>query len=142
GDVVDTSTPAVSWVSQKMWWSKTGLSPGKHTVTVKHVGKNTEYANVDFFMYMPSDPSAEPASSNNKVLIGTIIGAVVGGLVGLVGLAFFAFFLYRRKRATKEESTPKTEEVKEGVHVVTLTKKGSEDTLATVDEKMDAKEIV
>ncbi|KAG8723184.1 hypothetical protein FRC09_004374 [Ceratobasidium sp. 395] len=142
GEIVDTSTPAISWVSQKAWWSKRGLSPGKHTVKITHVGQNNEYANVDFFMYIPSDPSLEPATGGlSKAMIGTIVGAVVGGVVVLLGLVMFGVFLFRRKRAAKETTEVEKKDM-EGAHVVQLPKRGSEDTLATMDEKTEEKTVV
>ncbi|KAG8796019.1 hypothetical protein FRC12_006348 [Ceratobasidium sp. 428] len=153
GEIIDTSTPAISWVSQKMWWSKTGLSPRKHTVTVTHVGLRTEYANVDFFMYMPSGESATHGLS--KVMIGTIVGAVVAGVVVLLGLIILGVFIYRRKKSTTtaEEKPTRTpirtsaamaadSKKEEPIHMVVLPHRGSEDTLATLDEKTDVKEVV
>ncbi|KAG9124684.1 hypothetical protein FRC07_010634 [Ceratobasidium sp. 392] len=140
GEEVDTSTPAVSWVSQKLWWSKTGLSSGKHTVTITHVGRTTEYANVDFFMYIPTAPS----HGLSKAMIGTIVGAVIAGVVVLFGLILLGVFIYRRKRSTNSNAVAKADvpeaDTKEpGVHMVTLKKRGSDDTLATtanLDEKI------
>ncbi|KAG8739948.1 hypothetical protein FRC10_004975 [Ceratobasidium sp. 414] len=121
GQIISTTTPGVAWITQKMWWSATGLTAGKHTVTVKHVGSSGDYANLDFFI----DWSEEPAKT---VPVGAIVGAVVGGVV-LIGLIILGVFLYRRKCATKPAPEPTKEA---GVHNVVLPHKGSQETLATL----------
>ncbi|KAG8719592.1 hypothetical protein FRC08_002458 [Ceratobasidium sp. 394] len=138
-----------------MWWSATGLNAGKHTVTIKHVGFSGDYANLDFFMYIPrypppslppyriltrrSDPTEEPSKT---VPIGAIVGAVVGGVVVLVGLIVLAVFIYRRKRSAKEPEPAPESAKAAGVHNVVLPYKGSQETLSTLDEKVPEEKAV
>ncbi|KAG9078970.1 hypothetical protein FS749_008964 [Ceratobasidium sp. UAMH 11750] len=122
-----------------MWWSATGLNAGKHTVTIKHVGFSGDYANLDFFMYIPSDPTEEPSKT---VPIGAIVGAAVGGVVVLVGLIVLAVFIYRRKRSAKEPEPAPESAKAAGVHNVVLPYKGSQETLSTLDEKVPEEKAV
>ncbi|KAG8692347.1 hypothetical protein FRC09_011252, partial [Ceratobasidium sp. 395] len=111
-------------LSQRLIWYKTGLSPGQHVVTIAHGGQPTQYATLDFLMYLPSnattfapnsnptDTNAPGASNENKprpIRVGVIIGAAVGGVIGLGAFLCGAFIVYRRQMQRKrlaEQSDP------------------------------------
>ncbi|QRV96192.1 transmembrane protein [Ceratobasidium sp. AG-Ba] len=135
GELVKTST-GVTWISQRMTWSKIGLPDGEHTVTVTHAGQRGQYANLDFFMYLPSGTSSESASHSPDHL-GAILGGVMGGLVGLALVALGLFYFYRKHCSeTKNDG----QEVKETgtTHHVTLARTTTKDSRATFDdEKVD-----
>ncbi|KAG8771248.1 hypothetical protein FRC12_003738 [Ceratobasidium sp. 428] len=103
-------------LSQRLIWYRTGLSPGQHVVTIAHGGQPTQYATVDFLMYLPSNatasaPNSNPsgtnassASNENKtrpIQVGVIIGAVLGGVIGLGAFICGAFILYWRRMQRK-----------------------------------------
>ncbi|QRV96190.1 transmembrane protein [Ceratobasidium sp. AG-Ba] len=132
-DIIDTSTGA-TWISQKMFWSKAGLADGKHVVTVTHVGKQGSFANVDFFMYVPSSPSS---ASGSSVQIAPIIGGVLGGVAGLGLILLGLLFLHKKRHAAKEKAKPEpTKAAEAGVHHITLSKTASRDSDLTLDEKV------
>ncbi|QRV81761.1 transmembrane protein [Ceratobasidium sp. AG-Ba] len=129
-EIVNTST-GVTWISQRMFWGKDGLSDGKHTVKVTHVGAQSSYANLDFFMYMPGKSSA-----SHSVSVGVIVGAVVGGVAGLALIALAAFFLIKKRRAAKEEAKSEpTKAAEAGVHHLSLAKTASRGSEVTLDEE-------
>ncbi|QRV81759.1 transmembrane protein [Ceratobasidium sp. AG-Ba] len=135
GEIVKTST-GVTWVSQRMSWSKTGLLDGEHTVTVTHAGQRGQYANLDFFMYLPSGASAESASHAPDHL-GAILGGVMGGLVGLAVVVLALVYFYRRHRLETKNDGQEVKETGAGTHHVTLAKTTTKDSQATLDEKVD-----
>ncbi|KAG9078333.1 hypothetical protein FRC06_008418 [Ceratobasidium sp. 370] len=54
-ETVNTTAPSGALSrSQRMSWSKTGLSDGPHTVMITHADWSGTWATVDFFKYLPS----------------------------------------------------------------------------------------
>ena len=47
--LVSGVTSAPLGLVRQLLWSKTGLPPGKHTLTLTHAGRQGEYMTVDFF---------------------------------------------------------------------------------------------
>ncbi|QRV81769.1 hypothetical protein RhiJN_09784 [Ceratobasidium sp. AG-Ba] len=108
--------------SQKLTWSKTGLSDSRHLVVIKHVGNAGSLASVDFFMYMPSanlDPSTgkpknEPPDTNRKPTpVGAIVGAVVGAVIASLS-ALCLFFFKRSRRQKREQEQRRMEQTRRG----------------------------
>ncbi|KAG8685721.1 hypothetical protein FRC08_012947 [Ceratobasidium sp. 394] len=126
---VNTTAPSRALSrSQKMSWSKTGLSDGPHTVMITHADWAGTWATVDFFKYLPSSSTAAgsttsksttssksatlsrsataAASTNfgtsnpgsNPSLGGAIAGGVIGGVVGLILLALVILAVVRTRR--------------------------------------------
>ncbi|KAG8736762.1 hypothetical protein FRC12_017465, partial [Ceratobasidium sp. 428] len=97
-------------LSQRLIWHKTGLSQGQHVVTIAHGGQPTQYATVDFLMYLPSNttttvpnsstPDASQQPSKNRprpIRMSVIIGVAVGGVIGLGVFLYGALLVYQRR---------------------------------------------
>ncbi|KAG8744308.1 hypothetical protein FRC10_010380 [Ceratobasidium sp. 414] len=127
-EAVNTTAPSQALSrSQRMSWSKTGLSDGPHTVMITHADWAGTWATVDFFKYLPgsnittSSATSRPATSSestssssataaastnfgtsnsgfNPALGGAIAGGVIGGVVGLTLLALVILALIRTRR--------------------------------------------
>ncbi|CAE6477596.1 hypothetical protein ACGC1H_002378 [Rhizoctonia solani] len=83
--------------AQRILWNVTDLPYGEHTVVITHQDTTGLWATLDFFRYLPTEPtpSAPPKSSPP---IGPIVGGIVGGIVLLV-LCGIAYILRRRRTA-------------------------------------------
>ncbi|KAG8788267.1 hypothetical protein FRC12_014756 [Ceratobasidium sp. 428] len=115
GEMVQTApSGGAGGRTQKLAWSKTGLSDSQHTINIRHAGSAGSPAGVDFLMYMPGSGggsnSGSPGSSgsnngsNNTTTKSTPIGPIVGGVVGgVVLLALLAIFLVIRARDKREK---------------------------------------
>ncbi|QRV91975.1 transmembrane protein [Ceratobasidium sp. AG-Ba] len=105
-ELVETGTLSSGWVSQKLFWSVSGLDRGKHTVTITHAGMLNDYACVDFLMYLPSSASPPPPPRRkNSVPVGAIAGGLVAGVIGLVVIITLAVVYVRRKSS---QASPET----------------------------------
>ncbi|KAG8697330.1 hypothetical protein FRC09_007936, partial [Ceratobasidium sp. 395] len=115
GEMVQTApSGGAGGRTQKLAWSKTGLSDSQHTINIRHAGSAGNPAGVDFLMYMPGSGggsnSGSPGSSgsnsgsNNTTTKSTPIGPIVGGVVGgVVLLALLTIFLVIRARDKREK---------------------------------------
>ncbi|QRV91997.1 transmembrane protein [Ceratobasidium sp. AG-Ba] len=122
-EIIDTATTGHAWTSQKKFWSKTGLTPAPHTVTLAHAGAEGDFACIDFFMYLPSSvsptsgnptatatPTPLPISSESKSTpVGAIAGGVAAGVVLLVLIVILAIAFKRRQSRASDGQPPNHE---------------------------------
>ncbi|KAH7320481.1 hypothetical protein B0J17DRAFT_295169 [Rhizoctonia solani] len=85
--------------AQRILWNATDLPYGEHTVVVTHADSANLWATLDFFRYLPTQPST-PTPSKSGPPIGPIVGGVVGG-ISLLALCGVVYML-RRRRAPKQ----------------------------------------
>ncbi|QRV91976.1 transmembrane protein [Ceratobasidium sp. AG-Ba] len=123
-EFVQTATIGSRWVSQKLFWSVTGLDRGPHKVTITHAGTVDEWACIDFLMYLPS--SASPSPSKKSVPVGAMVGGVVAGAVVLAVIIALAVVYTRRKSSQTGPETAvspaedKAKQVDAGYNVTNL----------------------
>ncbi|QRV91864.1 transmembrane protein [Ceratobasidium sp. AG-Ba] len=77
-------------LTQKMFWSVSGLEPKPHTVTITHAGTGEEYACLDYFMYLPSSVALSTSSSTKAIPVAAIVVAVSAGVTLLIILIILA----------------------------------------------------
>ncbi|QRV79758.1 hypothetical protein RhiJN_07773 [Ceratobasidium sp. AG-Ba] len=77
--------------SQVMCWSKTGLSPGEHTVHITHSDSSGKYISLDFLSYMPSVKKSGPT--------GLIAGVASGATASFLMIICAAYLIWKRRQA-------------------------------------------
>ncbi|KAG8744309.1 hypothetical protein FRC10_010381 [Ceratobasidium sp. 414] len=112
GEEVQTApSGGASGRTQKLTWSKAGLSNAGHTVNVRHAGSAGSPAGVDFFMYMPGSssissngsPPSNPLTPTKTIPVGAIVGGVVAAVIALAAITLFVCLLARNRRERLEQ---------------------------------------
>ncbi|KAG4290166.1 hypothetical protein FPRO06_02052 [Fusarium proliferatum] len=100
----EATTTITDTETKTEWTTKysTSITTHKQTVTVFVQGQST----VTVGPTGTVSSSSESASNDGGASKGTIIGAAVGGGLGLVLIALLAFFLWRRRRKTVNQTQP------------------------------------
>ncbi|KAG8728801.1 hypothetical protein FRC12_021480, partial [Ceratobasidium sp. 428] len=118
---VNTANSGHAWVTQKLYWGTSDLTPERHTITVTHVGVQDDLLALDYFMYLPStaSPSSPSVTSSptptsmvsernsQSPPVAAIASGVASGVVLLATLiGLIVFFRKRRShQATAEAET-------------------------------------
>ncbi|KAF5705023.1 hypothetical protein FGLOB1_8163 [Fusarium globosum] len=101
----EKATTTITDTETKTEWTtkySTSTTTHKQTVTVFVQGQST----VTVEPTGTASSSSESGSDDGGASKGTIIGAAVGGGLGLVLIALLAFFLWRRRRKTANQTQP------------------------------------